>query len=248
MQHIIQGIALQDKMNSKINPEWRTAGYEYLRAVVVEGAEALEHWGWKWWKKQETDQGQFNVEIVDIWHFILSEAIKHHGNEGALAFLIAPLCAQTVIPDPYSPQEGYAIYSEHMTAQRRLDLLIGMSAMRAPLSYVVSVFKAIQILDAKMSDEELLQGYVSKNVLNFFRQDHGYKAGTYFKNWSLEVGKEVEDNVVMASLATELLAGNDFNADTLYAALAAHYVQVVAFNTKSDDNEAAPDNSYALKA
>ena len=34
-----------------------------------------------------------------------------------------------------------------------------------------------------LSPEQLYRHYVGKNVLNFFRQDHGYQEGTYVKLW-----------------------------------------------------------------
>ena len=40
-------LTLQAQMNAKVNPDWIKAAYPYLRAVVVEGAEAMEHRGWK---------------------------------------------------------------------------------------------------------------------------------------------------------------------------------------------------------
>ena len=43
---------------------------------------------------------------------------------------------------------------------------------------------------------DLEKVFYGKNILNKFRQDHGYKDGTYKKMW-LYNGKEVEDNVVM---------------------------------------------------
>ena len=39
---------------------------------------------------------------------------------------------------------------------------------------------------------QLYRLYVGKNILNQFRQDHGYKEGNYIKVWNGE-----EDNVVM---------------------------------------------------
>jgi len=36
-------LSMQHAMNSKVDPEWITARYPYLRAVVIEGAEAIEH-------------------------------------------------------------------------------------------------------------------------------------------------------------------------------------------------------------
>ena len=66
----------------------------------------------------------------------------------------------------------------------------------------------------------LYRDYVSKNVLNHFRQDHGYKTGEYKKTWD---GKE--DNVHMAELL-DALAGNAPGAnvaDTLYQGLKQRY-------------------------
>ena len=51
-------LKLQDAMNAKVNPQWLTAGYSFLRAIVIEGAEAMEHHGWKWWKAQQIDLPQ----------------------------------------------------------------------------------------------------------------------------------------------------------------------------------------------
>ena len=68
-------LTLQSSMNAKVDPNWVTARYPYLRAVAIEGAEAIEHHGWKWWKKQDKDLAQLQMELVDIWHFILSEIL-----------------------------------------------------------------------------------------------------------------------------------------------------------------------------
>ena len=45
--------------------------------------------------------------------------------------------------------------------------------------------------------------YITKNCLNKFRQDNGYKAGTYIKMWN-----NVEDNVIAWDLARELDSEN----------------------------------------
>ena len=77
-------LALQANMNAKVDPNWITARYPYLRAVAIEGAEAIEHHGWKWWKKQDKDLSQLQMELVDIWHFILSEILlRNDDNESS---------------------------------------------------------------------------------------------------------------------------------------------------------------------
>ena len=74
-QQLATMLSLQDKMNAKVNPDWLNAGYGYLRAAMVESVEAIEHHGWKWWKAQQKDLPQLQMELVDIWHFALSACI-----------------------------------------------------------------------------------------------------------------------------------------------------------------------------
>ncbi|MGA1742557.1 MAG: hypothetical protein ACO4AC_10440, partial [Pseudohongiellaceae bacterium] len=47
--------------------------------------------------------------------------------------------------------------------------------------------------DCQMDWKELYCQYVGKNVLNFFRQDNGYKEGTYDKHWN---GREDNEHLV----------------------------------------------------
>ena len=39
-QQLATMLSLQNKMNTKVNPQWLTAGYGYLRAAMVESVEA----------------------------------------------------------------------------------------------------------------------------------------------------------------------------------------------------------------
>ena len=56
------------------------------------------------------------------------------------------------------------------------------------------------------SFDQLYRMYVGKNVLNFFRQDHGYKEGTYVKVWG---GRE--DNEHLSDLLAVMdVAEDDF--------------------------------------
>ena len=65
-------LELQDAMNTKVNSNWKQQGYEWYRAIWVECAELMDHYGWKWWKKQSPDTEQVALELIDIWHFGLS--------------------------------------------------------------------------------------------------------------------------------------------------------------------------------
>ena len=66
-----------------------------------------------------------------------------------------------------------------------------------------------------MDFNTLFKLYIGKNTLNKFRQDHGYKEGTYTKIWNHE-----EDNIVMMRLLYNL---EDINIDTLYTKLKDYY-------------------------
>src|SRR5688572_7059193 len=96
-------LTLQGQMNARVNPDWINAAYPYLRAVVVEGAEAMEHRGWKWWKKQQPDIEQLQMELVDIWHFTLSHILLEHAGDKSksLEFLLQSATASTITFDGY---------------------------------------------------------------------------------------------------------------------------------------------------
>ena len=68
---------------------------------------------------------------------------------------------------------------------------------------------------SKLNLQELYRLYVGKNILNQFRQDHGYKEGSYIKIWNGE-----EDNVAMQRVLEE---NEDVTPDGLYKALEGAY-------------------------
>ena len=83
-------------------------------------------------------------------------------------------------------------------------------------------FDAIALADCmrlmSMDLNELFRQYVGKNTLNFFRQDHGYKDGSYIKIWNGE-----EDNEILATLVNTLdTSAGDFQQQ-LYKALEEKY-------------------------
>lgn len=203
-------LTLQAQMNAKVNPDWINAAYPYLRAVVVEGAEAMEHHGWKWWKKQERDLAQLQMELVDIWHFTLSHMLlqRRGDQDKALADLLAPDFTASIRFDG----RDYVLTELDLIA--KMELMIGLAAARR---ISLPLFEAL-LNDCGMDWKELYCQYVGKNVLNFFRQDKGYKQGTYRKLWG---GREDNEHLVeiMATLNSE---DADFQ-HRLYASLNDRY-------------------------
>jgi dimeric dUTPase (all-alpha-NTP-PPase superfamily) len=65
-------LELQNAMNTRVHNEWRDQGFEWYRAIWIESAELMDHYGWKWWKHQKPDVEQVKLELIDIWHFGLT--------------------------------------------------------------------------------------------------------------------------------------------------------------------------------
>jgi len=208
---------MQHAMNARVNPDYLVAGNPWLRAVVVEGSEALEHHGWKWWKKQTPDMEQLKIEMIDIWHFYLSQAVQEHDGalSGALNYMLEASNSDY-------QREGISfdgVFREYksMDVLRHIELIIGLAAVRR---WSVPLFESLMRL-VGMTDDELYRQYVAKNVLNFFRQDHGYKEGSYIKNWD-----GAEDNVYLAEVTLTIPVDANFQTN-LYAALKEKYTTVL---------------------
>ncbi len=185
-------LSMQADMNARVNPEWIAAAYPYLRAVVVEGAEAMEHHGWKWWKKQELDLAQLQMELVDIWHFTLSHILlETAGDQQQASKLLLQMKSQHQVLN----FDGKSYLINELDFISKLELTIGLAAVRR---IHIPLFEAL-LKDCGMDWDELFCQYVGKNVLNFFRQDHGYKEGSYRKVWN---GREDNEHLleVMAEL------------------------------------------------
>ncbi|WJG11268.1 dUTP diphosphatase [Aliiglaciecola sp. LCG003] len=180
-------LELQDKMNTKVNPQWLTAGYQYLRAAMIEAVEGIEHHGWKWWKAQTKDLPQLQMELVDIWHFALSAIIIEFDGD-------IQRSAKTISEQLESGETSVKFDGKdyHFSQQGILDNLELLSGLCAAKRFSVPLF--IQIVEqADMTPDELYRQYVGKNILNFFRQDNGYKEGSYIKIWQ---GQEDNEHLV----------------------------------------------------
>jgi dimeric dUTPase (all-alpha-NTP-PPase superfamily) len=192
---------LQDSMNTKVNANWQTQGYEWYRAIWVECAELLDHYGWKWWKKQTPDTEQVALELIDIWHFGLSILLQS-GTKPEL--IVAQIQNQLVIA---TDEQDF-----------RLDLEKFVAATLNDHQFHIGLFGRL-MAGIDMSFEQLYRGYVGKNVLNFFRQDHGYKDGSYRKHW--HDGREDNEHLVEVVLSLDTTKV-EFK-DELYVALKDRY-------------------------
>lgn len=198
---MIETMALmQDSHNKHVHPEWLTQGYEYYRAVWVECAELLDHFGWKWWKQQQPDLDQVKLEIVDIWHFGLSDLIRANTLAEAAPALLA------VADESQSDVDAFRLAVESLAE-------VTLARRAFAMEPFIAVLEALP-----MRFPELFDLYVGKNVLNDFRQDHGYKTGEYVKLWH---GRE--DNEHLIEVLRELDCPAEAVPAELYRALERRY-------------------------
>ena len=205
-------LELQDAMNKKVNPQWLEAGYAYLRAAMIEAVEGIEHHGWKWWKHQKKDLPQLQMELVDIWHFALSHMLISENGD-------AEKCAQIISSDLTSGRHLVTFDAKEYDylAMELLDNLQLMAGLCAAKRFDVPLFMQI-VTQSDMDHDELYRQYVGKNVLNFFRQDHGYKDGSYIKIWH-----EQEDNEHLVDIMNSLDINANSFANDIYEGLQARY-------------------------
>ena len=201
-QKLIHMLQLQDRLNRQIDPEWLQAGHAWYRAIWLEAAELMEHYGWKWWKAQQHDIEQIRLELIDIWHFGLSAELARCGGdlEAATGTMLAQLAAGAQAENDF--RANVDALALHALTDRNLNMPAFLALLQA----------------AGTGFDELYRIYVGKNVLNRFRQDHGYRSGSYIKQWD---GRE--DNEHLAELAAGLAAEGEAFEHQLYQALEARY-------------------------
>ncbi len=197
-QAISTMLGYQDAMNTRVNANWREQGFAWYRAIWIESAELMDHYGWKWWKKQSPDIEQVKLELIDIWHFGLSHLIEQGVSAEGIEELLAP-----------------ALESEPSDFRDAIELFAAQTLIYK--GFLVDGFGAL-MRSINLSFDELFAGYMGKNVLNFFRQDHGYQEGTYQKLWA---GKE--DNEHLVEIIATLDSSDEQFKDTLYSELRKRY-------------------------
>lgn len=217
-------LSLQCEMNSTVNPNWLEANYPFLRAVVVEGGEALEHHGWKWWKAQSMDRAQVALELVDILHFYLSHQIlatyKLPGGQDCQRSDLLDRAASSIASDlawqggPIG-FDGRQFDPESMALLDQFELMVGLSTSRRASFRLL----AAAATNLGLSPADMFSQYVGKNVLNIFRQQNGYKEGTYEKTWA--DGRE--DNEHLADIMARIPTEDADYIDQVRTALAASY-------------------------
>lgn len=196
-------LKLQSEMNTKVHADWQQQNFEWYRAIWIECAELLDHYGWKWWKKQTPDVDQIALELVDIWHFGLS------------ILLLSDETVESISDRVISGFDG-----QTGTGDFAADLEQFTAATLVNKDFDIGGFA--RLMDGiNMDFETLYVGYVGKNVLNFFRQDNGYQDGSYHKQWG-----GIEDNEHLVDIVARLDSSSATFSDELYTQMKAVYQEL----------------------
>lgn len=213
--------AMQDTLNTYIHSEWKTQGFNWHDAIADEAQEILGHLGWKWWKKDyqcgitESNKQQLKLEVIDVLHFVISAAIQGEKTVDQVAEFLN--CDFDEILEPSAEVE-------HSARELR-------SYGDAPFTCFVNMAHSLD-----MTEAEILGTYAQKYVLNKFRQDNGYKTGTYEKHWEIPYNssgqpennyKLLEDNEVLALVVQRFInLGRDTTDEkALYSELELEYTR-----------------------
>ena len=224
MDKVLAMLQLQQQLNDATNGEnWEEGltknnkSINWKRCIYMECAEMVDSFAWKHWKSisAEPDFENLQIEVVDVWHFVMSLALEtfrknRMGDVVILAQQIADMDNYALL---YDETEGFA--------SEKLILIQVESVMRDSLEINLSLTKLLfdffeLVRMSNLDINTLYRLYVGKNILNQFRQDNGYKDGSYIKVWNGE-----EDNLVMKRIWEE---NGELKPEALYKALQEKYI------------------------
>ncbi|WP_345980564.1 dUTP diphosphatase [Sulfurimonas sp. HSL3-2] len=207
MDKILMMLQLQQQLNDSTNGENWTEGLtkngkeiNWKRCIYMECAEMIDSFSWKHWKNisQEPDWDNLKIEVVDVWHFIMSLAIEEYAKNmrGQLEDLAQQLSEVPSYQIVKNPNDSFATQKE-IIEKVELLMIDALNRKSLDISNMANDFFELVVMSG-LDITTLYRLYVGKNILNQFRQDHGYKEGTYIKNWN-----GVEDNVIMKRIWEE---------------------------------------------
>jgi len=225
MDKILLMLQLQAQLNEATNGEEWTKGLtkngktiNWKRCIYMECAEMVDSFSWKHWKSinKEPDWDNLQIEVIDVWHFIMSLAIENYsqnlrGGIEDIAINISQLESFSTIDLDSSN------FDTQNNVIDKVENIIRLSVSKNELQIdeMIAEFFDLVIMSG-LNLETLYRLYVGKNILNQFRQDNGYKDGSYIKVWNGD-----EDNIVMKRVWEK---NSDIKPDALYKELTKLYL------------------------
>lgn len=217
------------EMQKRLNDETNGIGWEngytkegkiisWKRCVYMECAELIDSFAWKHWKNitEPTNTENVAIEIVDIWHFVMSMVLEDQKFEKDISKMTTEISAISGFGDFCGEAYDINEYSIYEIINDAEILIHQTSGFMIEIHELLTNYFRLS-LKCGVNLDILYKKYIGKNVLNKFRQDHGYKSGKYKKFWN-----EKEDNVVMS----EILHAGILSEKEIYKALEKEYQKV----------------------
>ena len=161
------------------------------------------------------EDSNHQIEVIDVWHFIISLALENYAQnlKGGVEELSLHISQLESFSSVETSTTAFASQDEVIAKVENL-IRLSIATEALELDKLLSEFFDL-VLMSGLNLETLYRLYVGKNILNQFRQDHGYKDGSYIKIWNGE-----EDNVVMKRIWE---TNGDIKPDVLYEELQKAY-------------------------
>jgi len=194
-------LELQKKFNNEVAPGWQTdirnEKYDYWMAVLDETVEVLGSRHWKWWKNSnkmgEVDWDNVNVELIDIFHFVISLCLQQELQNTVFLQLVNLEMHKEELNRKRDPEFFKDFWEEFLMA------------VHMKLLPVIVVRLVEYWYRAGGDAESLFREYRIKASLNKIRQEFGYGGNTYEKMWlDKDTNEYVEDNVMAGKLLTDV--------------------------------------------
>ncbi len=225
MDKILLMLQLQNQLNDSTNGEnWvkgitkNSKAISWKRCIYMECAEMIDSFSWKHWKSihQEPNWDNLQIEVVDVWHFIMSLAIENYSQnlKGGIEDLAINISALDSFNKINISNDKFASQNEVIAKVENIMIQV-LDKNSLVIEDLISEFFDLVVMSG-LDLETLYRLYVGKNILNQFRQDNGYKDGTYIKIWDGQ-----EDNVIMKRIWEN---NTDIKPDGLYTELTKLYI------------------------
>ncbi len=215
---------LQKKLNDDTNGlNWELGinkfdkEINWLRCIHMEVAELIDSTPWKHWKNiaSKPDFNNIHIELVDVWHFLMSYILQETNIPKAVS-LVNTHCIYEALEMEDVDTKTIVKEAEKLSYIAFAIETGNMPAFSGVERFIDQFFRCCKI--SGLSFTWLQKLYIGKNSLNKFRQDNGYKEGTYIKVWNGD-----EDNVVMIKILESM---EDATFDKVYNELKKEYRKI----------------------
>lgn len=216
-------LTLQDKLNTKTAGKYWKSGVasngraiDWARCIRMESSELMDCFSWKHWKdvNAKADFDNARVELIDILHFMASLALEKGYEETMLESFEKALLLEN---------SGEITIKDEVRIDLVDEFADGLALINInKMFFGYTLDKLLELFNhTGLSLTMAINLYIGKNVLNEFRQNHGYNSGEYIKIWK----NGLEDNYYMY----EELKRHDLTYEETYSFLEKAYEEVLEY-------------------